>query len=216
MTTTTRRAWLVPTGLIMLSLLPVFASAFRVGKLSAGEVEPEDAHFYANPVPILIHVCAASVYLILGALQFSPGLRRRRWHRMSGRLVIPAGIAAASAGLWMVLFYPRPPVFGERLLAVVQIGVATSWILFLLLGFAAIRAREITRHRVWMIRAYALGSGTGTQVFTLLPFSVDGELSHLATALLMFAGWAINIVVAEWIIRKDRVPNQLIPVLETR
>jgi uncharacterized membrane protein len=42
--------------------------------------------------------------------------------------------------------------------------------LSLCLGVAAIRRRDISRHRAWMLRAYALGLGTGTQVVTLLPW----------------------------------------------
>ena len=37
---------------------------------------------------------------------------------------------------------------------------------FLVLGFTAIRRRDIPAHRAWMIRAYALGLGAGTQAFT--------------------------------------------------
>lgn len=214
----------MPAGLIMLNLTPALASGFRVAKLSgAGEVTPEDAHFSASPVPIFVHVCAASLYLILGAFQFSRGFRQRRpgWHRSAGRLLIPCGFAAASSGLWMVLFYPREPVFGERLLGGFQIAVALTWILFLSLGFAAIRRRDVEPHRAWMIRAYALGSGTGTQVLTLLiPTVAAGEPNHLGVALLMIVAWLINLTVAEWIIRRaPRRTNasvQPIPVMETR
>ena len=36
----------------------------------------------------------------------------------------------------------------------------------LVLGFTAIRRRDIAAHRAWMIRAYAIGLAAGTQVFT--------------------------------------------------
>lgn len=36
----------------------------------------------------------------------------------------------------------------------------------LVLGFTAIRRRDIAAHRAWMIRAYAIGLGAGTQAFT--------------------------------------------------
>ena len=37
----------------------------------------------------------------------------------------------------------------------------------MVLGFAAIRRGDVTRHRGWMTRAYALALGAGTQPFTL-------------------------------------------------
>lgn len=77
----------------------------------------------------------------------------------------------------------------------------------IVLGFMAIRRREIARHRAWMMRGYALGLGAGTQVLTLgigeIAFGPPGEFSR---AFLMGAGWAINLAVAEWVIRKRPAP----------
>jgi hypothetical protein len=68
----------------------------------------------------------------------------------------------------------------------------------IVLAFTAIRRREVAEHRAWMIRAYALGLGAGTLVFTQLPWiPIAGPLDRPAKALLMGAGWAINVVVAE-------------------
>ena len=38
--------------------------------------------------------------------------------------------------------------------------------LAIVLGLAAIRRRDIARHRAWMIRGYAIGLGAGTQALT--------------------------------------------------
>jgi hypothetical protein len=71
------------------------------------------------------------------------------------------------------------------------------------LGFAAIRRRDVTAHRAWMTRGYAIGLGAGTQALVLAPFSLDGPPGVLGRALLMGAGWAINLAVAEWLIRRQ-------------
>jgi hypothetical protein len=53
-----------------------------------------------------------------------------------------------------------------------------------------------------MIRGYAIGLGAGTQVLTQLPYFVlAGRPDELSRAVLMGAGWLINVGVAEWIIR---------------
>jgi hypothetical protein len=51
--------------------------------------------------------------------------------------------------------------------------------------------------------AYAIRLGAGTQVLTHLPWFllVGGKPGELPRAVMMGAGWAINVVVAEWIIR---------------
>ena len=63
--------------------------------------------------------------------------------------------------------------------------------------------RDIARHRAWMMRGYAIALGAGTQGLTGLPYYLFESLqSELVRALTMGAGWAINLAVAEWIIRK--------------
>ena len=71
----------------------------------------------------------------------------------------------------------------------------------IVLGFLAIRRREIARHRAWMMRGYAIGLGAGTQAMLFLFGElIFGEPDVLARALLMGAAWTLNLAVAEWII----------------
>jgi hypothetical protein len=73
---------------------------------------------------------------------------------------------------------------------------------FLALGISAIRRRDIDAHRAWMVRSYALGLGAGTQAFT--EGVVEGVVGTgaLSGDLAKLAGWAINLAVAEWAIRR--------------
>jgi hypothetical protein len=76
----------------------------------------------------------------------------------------------------------------------------------LILGFTAIRRRDIPNHRAWMIRAYAIGLDAGTQTFTEglggAVFGTGVVQGDLAKA----AGWLINLAVAEWVIRRSTTP----------
>jgi uncharacterized membrane protein len=206
MASTRKREWLIPAALIFLSLVPVVAGAFRVTELSSGaEVTPDNAQYLASPAPVVLHIISVSIYAILGALQFAPGLRRRGrgWHRTAGRILIPSGILAALTGMWMTLFYDLPSTRIPALNAI-RLAVGSAMVLFIVLGFAAIRRRDIARHSAWMTRAYALGMGAGTQVFTLAPALVLGASDPVTRTTLMALAWAINIVVAEWVIAKRR------------
>ncbi|MDY0908037.1 DUF2306 domain-containing protein [Microbacterium sp. CFBP9034] len=198
-----RPEWLAPAGLIALSLVPMAAGASRLTQLSTGgTVTAENARFFDSPVPVIAHIVGSTVFLLLGALQFAPSLRRRRWHRYSGRVIAPAGLVSAASGLWMAVAYDLPANSGPGLLAirVVLASVMAGGIAY---AVACIRRGDVRTHSAWMTRAYAIGLGAGTQVLTILPWVfLVGEPGQAAYTMLMAAGWAINLVVAEIVIRR--------------
>ena len=198
-----RAAWLAPAGLIALSLVPIAAGAFRLTELTSGAtVTAENARFFDSPIPVAVHIVASSVFLVLGALQFVASLRRRRWHRIAGRIVAPAGLVSALSALWMTLFYDMPAINGDALF-VMRLGFGTAMAAGIVVAFLAIRRGDVRTHSAWMTRAYAIGLGAGTQVFTFLPWTlVFGAPDELTHALLMGAGWVINLAVAEVVIRR--------------
>lgn len=198
-------AWLVPAALVLLSVIPFAAGAFRLTQLAGGaEITPANARFFASPLPVVVHIFSVSVYAIGGAFQFVPSLRRRRhgWHRAAGRLLIPCGLVVALSVLWMTQFYPWPAGDGA-ILYWLRLLFGAAMLLSILLGVAAIRRRDFAQHGDWMLRGYAIGVGAGTQALTLLAGSlIAGPPSELSRALLMGMAWVINLAVAEWIIRK--------------
>jgi uncharacterized membrane protein len=206
----TKSDWLIPGALVALSLVPAIAGTARLAQLAGGAgITPENARFFAAPLPVMVHIPAAVVYSIVGAFQFSPGFRRRRraWHRAAGRIVGLCGLLVALSGLWMAQFYPWPEgdgqlVYGERLV------FGSAMLLSIVVGLHAIRRRDFASHGAWMTRAYAIGLGAGTQVLTHLPWFllVESKPGELARGVMMGAGWIINVIVAEWIIRR-KVPN---------
>jgi uncharacterized membrane protein len=199
--------WLIPAALLFLSLVPVLAGSARIVELTSGaEITLDNARFFASPIPVLVHIVSVTLYSLLGAFQFVPSFRRRKtgWHRKAGRILVPSGLAAALSGLWMTQFYPWPEYDGVWLYGL-RLIFGTTMLVSLVLGYLATRRRDYPRHGAWMIRAYASGLGAGTQVFTHLPWilfpSIQGEL---ARTIMMGAGWVVNLLVAEWIIRKQR------------
>ncbi len=200
--------WLIPAALILLSLVPVFAGTARIIELNSDvDITPDNARFFASPWPVFIHIVGASLYSMLGAFQFAPAFRRRktRWHRMIGKwILVPCGLAVALSGLWMTQFYPWPKGDGE-FLYVLRLFFGSAMFLSIVLGAFAVRRRDYKTHGNWMMRGYAIGLGAGTQVLTHVPwlllFGVPNELTR---ALLMAAGWLINIAAAEWVIRKPQ------------
>ena len=202
---------LIPASLILLGLVPALAGTVRLSQLASGAaITPENARFFAAPVPALLHIPAAIIYAMLGAFQFAPGFRKRhrRLHRLSGMLLIPMALVVALTGLWMAHFYPWPAgdgviVYVERLI------VGAAMLVSIAMGIDAIRRRAFHEHGEWMTRAFALAMGAGTQVFTHLPWFMlsDAKPGELPRGIMMGGAWLINIVVAEWIIRRARTPR---------
>ena len=205
MTNATRIDWKVPLALLAISAIPLAAGVARlVGLAGHPEISTENTRFVAEPLPVIVHILSASLFSILGALQFSSGLRQRRhgWHRLSGRIVVASGICASLSGLWMTVMYPIPPEMQGSLLFAVRFFVSVAMLLSMVTAVAAVMRFDIATHRTWMIRAYALGQGAGMQVVVLLPWMLlIGKPNMLQRDVLMSLAWLINLLVAEMAIR---------------
>lgn len=205
---TSKTEWFTLTGLLLLSLVPMLAGAARMTQLAGGaEITPENARFFASPLPVIVHIIGSTLFAVLGAFQFPHSIRHRwpRWHRSAGRILAPAGLASALSGLWMTQFYPWPEGDGELLYGM-RLVFGSAMLLSIILSLIAIRRRDFRSHGDWMIRGYAIGLGAGTQVFTHLSWTIldGGTPDEFTKAMIMGAGWVINIIIAEWVIRKKR------------
>jgi uncharacterized membrane protein len=199
-------SWRIPLALVVLSLIPVISGSLRLIEAAGGpQLMPVNPRIGASPAPLVVHVLAAALYAVLGAFQFPARLRRRHpgWHRRSGRILVGAGLAVAGSGLWMTLFYSGAP--GGVLLWAIRLLVGSTMAAAIVLGFTAIRRRDIAAHRAWMIRAYALGLGAGTQAFTEGIGEALFGTGDLSKAISMGSAWVINALVAEWVIRRPSV-----------
>ncbi len=198
-----RPAWLLPAGFILLSLVPVIGGVLRLTELAGAVPNEGNARFLAFPLPVILHIVGATVYSLLGAFQFVPSLRRGRgrlsWHRISGRILVPAGVLAGLSGMWLAVSIPRPEAD-----VVLRLVFATLMVGSILLGLRAILRRDVRTHRAWMMRGYAIGMGAGTQFLVFVTFGlIAGEPGVTTTIVLMGAAWVINLAVAEVAIRRS-------------
>jgi uncharacterized membrane protein len=197
----------IPYLLVALSLIPVVGGAVRLLSLGAEAVpSPADARFIQAPLPVVVHILCAVAYSVVGAFQFDEDLRRAQpvWPRRAGWVLWACGVLSALSGVWMTLAYDIPTPLQGPLLAGVRVLVGLAMATSLLLAIVAISKGNVRSHRAWMVRAYALGQGAGTQVVLLLPPALwlGGHVTGLPRDLLMTAAWAINVVIAELMIRR--------------
>jgi uncharacterized membrane protein len=186
-----------PTALV---LIPAAGSLRLVEVFGGPHLIPANPRISASPAPVVVHIVCAVAYAVLGAFQFSAALRHRRpgRHRAAGRVLAVLGLAVAFSALWMTQFYPRQPGTWE-LAYVFRLAFGSGMAASIILGFTAIRRGDVARHRAWITRAYALALGADTQVFT-----PGAGAAIFGTDLMLGAGWAINLAVAEYAIHRQR------------
>ena len=194
----------VPFALVAMVVIPAMAGSLRLVELAGGpQFLPANPRLIESPVPVVVHIVCAVAYAVLGAFQFSAGIRRRRpgWHRAAGRVLVVLGLAVAVSALWLTLFYARQPGTGA-LAYVFRLAFGSGMAASIILAVAAIRRGDVPHHRAWMTRGYALALGAATQMFTLgIGPAVFGP-SELTHDLSLGAAWAINLAVAEYVIRR--------------
>lgn len=200
--------WVILSCLLLLSFVPCVGGIFRLMELGNGtSVLPENPRVLAAPLPVIVHLLGSIPYTVLGILQFLPGVRNAfpRWHRRSGRLLLVLGFLAAFSGLWMTHFYDFPAELQGPLLYWVRVFVGIGMIASLGLGISSVLKKRIATHLVWMTRAYALAQGAGTQVLTVISWTLMfGEPVGLTRDILMTLSWVINLCVAEAFIRRSK------------
>ena len=200
-----RRDWWIPASLIALTFVPALAGVLRLVDLSSGRTE-ENARFFDLPAPIIVHIIGATTFTLLGAFQFMPSLRRRRprWHRVAGRILVPAGLAAALSGMWMAAFADLP-VYDNTALMWMRLFFGSIMVAGLVLGLRAVLRRDTRTHQRWMARSYAIAQGAGTQALILGPMVLFVDLpGGTLKATGMAAAWIINLAVAEWLVRRSQ------------
>jgi hypothetical protein len=191
----------IPAGLILLSAVPMLGGLFRLFSLATGMPLDSQARFAANPFIAAMHIVGATCFATIGALQFSP--RKKRWHRLAGRVLAPMGIIGALSGIWMILNWPLKE-YDTPTLTWIRVASGVAMIVMITVSTAAVLNRDYTAHGRWMTRAYALGASGGTQFFTLLPFLIFESIrSEASYATSMSVAYVLNLAVAEWSLRPE-------------
>ena len=111
-------------------------------------------------------------------------------------------LASAAAGLFFGLFMPYGGWLETLLIVIVGLG------LFITIGrgFFAIRHGDVTKHREWMLRTFAICVGISTA--RLVAMALDVAAAPLSPRdgfiVSIWSGWILTLTVAELWIRSTR------------
>ncbi len=163
-----------------------------------------DESFGRYPGVTLLHVVPGGLFLLLAPLQLVGRIRRRfpAWHRWSGRALLVTGATAALTGMFFGVLMPFGGA-GESLIIAI---VGTLFLVAAFQAWRAIRRRDVTTHRRWMLRAFAVMLGVPLTRVIGTPLDIAFVGSGLAPGPLfvidLWVAWAIAIGGAEWWIRR--------------
>lgn len=159
--------------------------------------------FYDRPWAIWFHIMFGAVGLVLGALNFRHGVRRRwpRMHRRVGEGYLLAALITGLAGGWLAVF-----AYGGLSNRLGFGGLALALLTTTAMAYREVRARRFHAHRAWMIRSYAVMLAAVTLRLQLPLLGIAFGQFDAAYAIVAWSCWIPNLIVAEWIVRRDPTP----------
>lgn len=211
---TTTYNWPLVSSLFVFFAIPGIPAIFIVLGVLVGPMDSPllmalvDARYFESPLAVLVHGISGVAFFLTVPLQFSPAFRQKhsQWHRVSGRIALLSAYILAASGVWMhhVL---TPEELGMRYIGLVI--VSAGMVVAFTLAFYFVLNSQITAHRRWMYRAVAITLAVVTPLFVeILAVLTLGQVDTLRPFLAQLLhdydrliGLAINLLVAEWLIR---------------
>jgi len=196
------------------TFIPVMMATVRVVQIPLGALPEDSLRLASAPVALFLHSLAGVLFGVFGPLQFVRAVRRRfgALHRLAGRVFVLAGAALAVSGLGLLV---QVESITTGVLDTARGVFGLALIAALVLGAAAARTHDMRRHRAWMIRAYAIGMGTGPVALVMFPlYLITGEPpTGLASDVLVVGMWLLSIALGEWVVRRLAMPTPLLLTL---
>ena len=159
-----------------------------------------ELRYLDHPIIAAIHMASGVAFILFAPLQFIKRVRNNNLslHRGLGRVLVICALIAGAYGLIATIALPA---FG---------GISSetaAWFFGLLFLFSLLRAywcvrnKKIALHREWMIRAFAIGLGVGTQrLFLLILIPTTGYSFEAVFGSGLWLGFSLNLLIAEiWI-----------------
>ena len=124
-------------------------------------IEPEHplwAHYAQIKWWLLGHAVAGTCAVIAAPLQFSDRLRKRyaRVHRVIGRVYIAGVFVLAPLGAYIQYLDEAPGMGGTRSFTILAVTNVVLLVVPTAIAWRYAMRRNITLHRQWMIRSYAV------------------------------------------------------------
>ncbi|MFA9218131.1 MAG: DUF2306 domain-containing protein [Sphingomonadaceae bacterium] len=174
------------------TVIALVSLRYLPGKGPVPEVTALNHHFHPW---IKIHATGAALALLSGVAQMFPALRYR-WpllHRIGGRLYVLGCLIGSGAGLILAVGTSAGVTAGAGFAA-----LAIAWLMTTSVAVYKIVCNDVTGHRCWMIRSFALAFA-GVTLRVYLPLSGLLGLDFLQVyRVISWLCWVPNSLLVEW------------------
>ncbi len=160
-------------------------------------------YFWSRVSWIFPHVLAGVVAITIGPMQLWAGIRNRyrKFHRVAGRTYVLMVLLGSFAAFALSLTASFSLAYRSGLFF-----LAVAWLATTGMAFTAIRRRNFTQHRQWMIRSYVV-------TFAFVTFRVGQDVmaaTGIATldetrATMAWASWAVPLLITEMVFQSRAI-----------
>ena len=192
--------------LTFLFVLVVYAVPIARGDHHGTQVFPHARDL--NRAILAVHVATAIPPLLIGLIAFSKRARKFsiRTHRWLGTIYCITIWISAITGV--VLACANTMGLASKL-GFSSLGVL--WFMTTFFAYIHARKKDIVRHRIWMVRSFALTLAVVTiRPIMMMPLVVDIDIALLNNAG-SWACWVPNLLLAELYIRRTNHRGMLVP-----
>lgn len=166
-----------------------------------------ELRYAENPLLFYAHILPGIAFMVIAPFQVAKRFRSGRIarHRRLGRVALGAGLVTGVFALLVGTLLP----FGGVAEGSATVVFGVYFLVSLILAYQAVRAGQITEHRRWMIRAFAVGMAVGT-IRILVGISEGfGILSFRdAFGVAFWIAFVIHAIAAEiWLTRYPHPPR---------
>jgi uncharacterized membrane protein len=147
------------------------------------------------------HTLGGMIATVIGPFQFLRSVRLRYpgVHRWLGRVYLISVFSSALAALYLA-----PGSYASSTFGIAFIALAVAWLFTGTRAFLTIRRGDVTSHRRWMIRNYALTYAAVTLRVQIPLLIVLGLSPIVAFNIVAWLCWVPNLIVVEAWLRRRR------------
>jgi len=153
------------------------------------------------------HIIPGGIALLIGWIQFNKHIRAKRviWHRTIGKIYVLAALVSSIAGIYIALY-----ATGGMIASMGFMCLGLFWFFSTYKAYSSIRNKNIDAHKEMMIYSYAACLGAVTlRLWLPLLSSLFHDFTK-AYLLVAWLAWVPNLVVAFFIIRRQRMANNIV------